>query len=103
MIIHRRINEGIYIIGEIGLNHEGDPKKACDLVDAAKAAHFDAVKLQLRSPETFLKVFEAGSRDLGSEIVDHYIRKTFLPLETYRDIFLYAESRGLDCFFQPGI
>ena len=99
MIIHRRINEGIYIIGEIGLNHEGDPKKACDLVDAAKAAHFDAVKLQLRSPETFLKVFEAGSRDLGSEIVDHYIRKTFLPLETYRDIFLYAESRGIDCFF----
>jgi len=39
-----------YIIGEIGLNHNGEIDIALDLIDAAKEAGCDAVKFQKREP-----------------------------------------------------
>ena len=41
----------VYIIGEIGINHNGDLKIAKRLIDAAVSARCDAVKLQKRTPE----------------------------------------------------
>jgi sialic acid synthase SpsE len=40
-----------YVIGEIGINHNGDLDNALALVDAARAAGMDAVKFQKRTPE----------------------------------------------------
>jgi len=40
-----------YIIGEIGINHNGDLDKAIQLIDAAKNCGIDAVKFQKRSPD----------------------------------------------------
>lgn len=45
-IIHRT-----YIIAEAGVNHNGDEKKAFELVDIAVAAGANAVKFQLFSPD----------------------------------------------------
>lgn len=36
-----------FIIAEIGVNHDGDPQRALELVDAAHAAGADAIKLQV--------------------------------------------------------
>ena len=41
----------IYIIGEIGINHNGDLKVAKQLIDVAVLAKCDAVKFQKRTPE----------------------------------------------------
>lgn len=41
----------IFIIGEIGINHNGSLKKAKELIDIAKKVGFDAVKFQKRTPE----------------------------------------------------
>ena len=41
----------IFIIGEIGINHNGKLKKAKDLIPLAKRVGFDAVKFQKRTPE----------------------------------------------------
>ena len=41
----------IFIIGEIGINHNGSVKKAKELIYLAKKVGFDAVKFQKRSPE----------------------------------------------------
>ena len=38
----------MYLIAEIGINHNGDLKIAKDLIDKAKEAGFDAVKFQKR-------------------------------------------------------
>ena len=41
----------IFIIGEIGINHNGDIKNAIKLIDGAKDCGFDAVKFQKRTPK----------------------------------------------------
>ena len=41
----------IFIIGEIGINHNGNVKIAKDLIYLAKKVGFDAVKFQKRTPE----------------------------------------------------
>ena len=40
-----------FIIGEIGINHNGNLKNALDLIRIAKNSGFDAVKFQKRTPE----------------------------------------------------
>ncbi len=44
-------NSAPYLIGEIGINHNGDIKIAQRLIDAAFACGWDAVKFQKREPD----------------------------------------------------
>ena len=50
---NRPVGEGcpVYIIAEIGINHNGDLEIARQLIDAAVRAGCDAVKFQKRTPE----------------------------------------------------
>ncbi|HEX2246464.1 MAG TPA: N-acetylneuraminate synthase, partial [Arthrobacter sp.] len=41
----------VYVIGEIGINHNGDIEIAKQLIDVAAAAGANAVKFQKRTPE----------------------------------------------------
>jgi N-acetylneuraminate synthase len=52
--------EPTYIVGEIGINHNGDIKLAKRLVDAAVEAGCDAVKFQKRTPELCVPVEQRG-------------------------------------------
>ena len=38
--------ESVYVIAEVGINHDGDMKKAVKLVEEAKKSGANAVKLQ---------------------------------------------------------
>ncbi len=42
---------GIFIIAEVGINHNGDLKIAKQLIDVASDVGADAVKFQKRTPE----------------------------------------------------
>lgn len=44
-------NKGVYLIAEIGINHNGDMKIAKSLIDAANATGWNAVKFQKREPD----------------------------------------------------
>ena len=41
----------MYIIAEIGINHNGDLKTALKMIDVAKEAGADCVKFQKRNPD----------------------------------------------------
>ena len=49
----RRVGSGhpVFVIAEIGINHNGDLETAKRLIDAAAVAGCDAVKFQKRTPE----------------------------------------------------
>tara|TARA_A100001011_G_scaffold398093_1_gene501324 strand:- start:53 stop:931 length:879 start_codon:yes stop_codon:yes gene_type:complete len=52
-IIENRINnnDGVYFIGEVGINHNGDLDIAKKIILEAKKAGFSAVKFQKRNPD----------------------------------------------------
>lgn len=65
------ITERVYVIAELGVNHDGDEQQAHDLIDAAADADADAIKLQafradlLMGPEARLAAYQqaAGETD----------------------------------------
>jgi N-acetylneuraminate synthase len=64
----------VYIVAEIGINHNGDLETAKQLINAARVAGCDAVKFQKRTPE---KCVPEEQRDI--------IRETPWGLMTYLD------------------
>ena len=49
MFVNGEVNKKIFIIAEIGINHNGDLLIAKELIDAVKDAGADAVKFQKRT------------------------------------------------------
>jgi N-acetylneuraminate synthase len=45
------VDQPVYVIGEIGINHNGDVEIAKKLIDVAVEAGCQAVKFQKRTPE----------------------------------------------------
>lgn len=93
-----------YVIGEIGLNHNGDVEIAKRLIDVAADAGADAVKFQKRTPEISTP---AHMRDVLRETpwgtmtyLDYRYRVEFTR-EQYIEITDYALLRGLEWFASP--
>jgi N-acetylneuraminate synthase len=94
----------VYVIGEIGLNHNGDVDIAKKLIDVAARAGANAVKFQKRTPEI---ATPAHMRDVQRETpwgtmsyLDYRYRVEF-DREQYIEIGDYATMLGLDWFASP--
>jgi sialic acid synthase SpsE len=87
-----------YVIGEIGLNHNGDTTLAKKLIDVAVASGCDAVKFQKRDVaglaiESVLDAEDKRFPEFGStyrEIREHLE----FDREQYVDLMAYARERG---------
>ena len=94
----------VYVIAEIGLNHNGVLDNALSLIDVAAAAGAQAVKFQKRTPE--LSTPER-MRDVLREtpwgLISYleYRSKVEFGEREYRDIAAHAAARGLDWFASP--
>ena len=90
-----------YIIGEIGINHNGDLDVAKKMIDAAVAAGIDAVKFQKRTPDVCTPLDQQSKMrqtPWGYITYLEYRYKVEFGVEEYAEIDRYCKEQGIDWF-----
>jgi len=93
--------EPVYIIAEIGINHNGSVELAKKLIDGAIFAGCNAVKFQKRTPELCVPKDQWDiERDTpwGRITYIEYRRKIEFGYDEYKEIDSYCKQRGIDWF-----
>jgi len=107
-IAERRIavDEAPYVIAEMSANHNGNIETAFKLIEAAKQAGADAVKLQTYRPDTI--TLNCDSEDFlirgglwdGRTLYDLY-QEAHMPWEWHAPLFAHARQHGITIFSSP--
>ncbi len=100
---NRLVGDGhpTYIVGEIGINHNGDVEIAKKLIEMAKWAGVDAVKFQKRTPEICVppeQQTKMRETPWGYITYLEYRHKIEFGLEEYRQIDETCKKVGIDWF-----
>jgi len=88
----------VYIVAEIGINHNGDLSIADKLIDCAAKAGCDAVKFQKRTPELCVPPHERSKMrqtPWGYISYMEYRRRVEFGVEEYCQIDQFCKSRGI--------
>lgn len=102
----RRVGPGepVYVIAEIGINHNGDVEIAKQLIDVAAEAGCDAVKFQKRTPEICVPMEQRAKirqTPWGEMTYMEYKERTEFWDAEYAEIAEHAELRGVQWFASP--
>jgi len=119
-------NEPVFIIAEIGINHNGNIDTAKLLIDLSVSAGCNAVKFQKRTVEVVYTPEElAKPREFPTEIAENALERGVLPaeaverlgkdiknttngdlkyalefsLDEYKEIVSYCKDKGILCFW----
>ncbi len=91
---------GCFIIAEVGVNHNGSPERARELIDAAAATGCDAVKFQTFRAEQLVSA-QAEKADYQKadgakgESQLAMLKRLELPEAAYAELQRHAQARGL--------
>ncbi|MGE3149759.1 MAG: pseudaminic acid synthase [Pseudorhodoplanes sp.] len=95
-----------YVIAELSGNHNGDIARAIRLIDAAKSAGADGVKLQTYTADT-ITIDHAGPGFViekglwaGRKLHELY-SEAHTPWEWHPALFAHASEVGIHCFSSP--
>jgi N-acetylneuraminate synthase len=100
------LGDGVYVIAEAGVNHNGSLELAQELVDAAADAGADAVKFQTfrgedlataRAPKAAYQARTTGSRESQLQM----LKKLELGPAAHRTLIARCQRRGLDFISSP--
>lgn len=88
------------IIAEAGVNHNGNPKTAFELIDAAKRAGADVIKFQTFKAENLVtesaeKASYQITKDSNNESQLDMLKKLELPFSLYKDLINYSDKVGI--------
>lgn len=89
-----------FVIAEAGVNHNGDPRLARELIDAAYAAGVDAVKFQtwitekLVTRDAAMADYQAANTNRVESQFD-MLKRLELSRDVFRDLKTYADRRGI--------
>lgn len=112
LIGDQEIGEGkpIFIVAEIGINHNGDLGLAKRLIDAAKIAGCNAVKFQKRTPKLCVPPDQMKKmRDTPWGYISYlkYREKIEFGLAEYKEIDRYCKKVGIawfaSCWDKPSV
>ena len=93
-----------FVVGEIGINHNGDVEVAKKLIDAAKDAGCDAVKFQKRTPEVCVPRDQWNilrETPWGTMTYIDYRRQIEFGQEAYEEIDAHCAQQGILWFASP--
>ena len=100
----------VYIIAEIGINHNGDLDVAKKLIDAAMLAGCDAVKFQKREPELCVPEEQRNiMRETPWGLITYmeYRRRVEFGYEEYQCLDSYCKDKGIawfaSCWDEPSV
>lgn len=93
----------VFVIAEIGNNHNGSIELAKKLVTASVQAGADCVKFQLRNRQALYRTKADGSvaEDLGVEYIQDLLNKVELSIEEHRQIRQYCKDLGITYICTP--
>ena len=93
----------VFVIAEIGNNHNGSMALAQQLIDAAIDAGADCVKFQLRNRDALYRTRANGAiaEDLGAEYVQDLLNKVELSLSEHQQIRAYCKERCITYMCTP--
>ena len=88
----------VYVIAEIGINHNGDVQLAKELIDLAHDSDCDAVKFQKRDIDSVYSTEELDTpRESPFGTTTREQKEGIeLSIEEYKELESYTESKGLD-------
>ena len=100
---NRMVGDGhpVYIIAEVGINHNGDIGMAKELIQAAKHAGVDAVKFQKRTPELCVPPEQRGQmRETPWGYISYldYRYKVEFGEKDYAEIERHCKELGITWF-----
>ena len=95
-----------YIIAELSANHNGDINRAIQIIDAAKQAGADAVKLQTYTADTITIEHDSDEFKIHGGLWDgetlySLYQKAHLPWEWHQPLFEHAKKLGITIFSSP--
>lgn len=90
-------NKKVFVIAEIGNNHNGSFDLALEMVDAAHEAGADCVKFQMRNMSSVYrkKSLAKEGEDLGTEYVLDLLERFQLSQEEHKKVAEYCEHKGI--------
>ena len=101
---------GVYVVAEIGINHNGSLEVAKRLIDGAAYAGCDAVKFQKRTPELCVPKDQWSlERDTpwGRMTYLDYRRKVEFDDDAYCELDRHCRARGIQwfasCWDEPSV
>jgi N-acetylneuraminate synthase len=104
-IAGREIGPGkpVFVIAEIGVNHNGDFDLAVELIDRAAACGADCAKFQMRDLEAVYRkrTLEGSDDDLSVEYTLDLLRRFELTPARHAQLKAHCEARGLVYMCSP--
>ncbi len=99
-------NSPVYFIAEMSGNHNMDFDRAIAIIDAAKEARADAIKLQTYTADTITvdcdsELFQVGKGLWEGNTLYRLYQKAYTPWEWQPKLMEHAKKLGLDCFSSP--
>ena len=97
-------SSNVFVIAEIGNNHNGSIKLALDMVDSAVDAGVDCVKFQMRNMSSVYrkKSLAKQGEDLGTEYVLDLLDRFQLSQDEHEQIANTVRTRAFCTCVRPG-